>query len=235
MAHNLLLATFGAQKTSRDGGAEMWLQEANHRIANNLSLVAGLLQLQAAELDPSRPVTGDEASALLREGANRVQLVARLHRLLARTGDEAAPDLAEFLGDIVEATAALLPSGEAHQIRYEAAAPCVMAAEKALPIGLMVGELLTNSLKYAHPTGVNGVITLSCGRSVDGDLLVSVGDDGVGLPEGMNPAEASGLGLRLVNALARQVGGSLSFDQDGVGLTVSLRLPLPAAPGSRPG
>jgi len=190
MAHNLLLATFGAHKPSRDGGAEMWLQEANHRIANNLSLVAGLLQLQAAELDPSRPVRGEEASAFLREGANRVQLVARLHRLLARTSDDAAPDLAEFLGDIVEATVALLPAGEARQIRYQGAGPCIMAAEKALPIGLMVGELLTNSLKYAHPTGVPGVITLCCCRTVEGDLLVSVGDDGVGLPEGLDPTEA---------------------------------------------
>lgn len=225
MAHNLLLATFGGETTTRDGGLEMWLQEANHRIANNLSLVVGLLQLQAAELDPAEPLTGEQASALLREAANRVQLVARLHRLLARTGDETAPDLAEFLGDIAEATAALLPSGDRHHIRYAGGGPCILAAGKVLPIGLLVGELLTNSLKYAHPSGVAGVITLSCGRGTDGDLVVGVSDDGVGLPEGLDPATATTLGLRLINSLTRQVGGSVEFDQDGVGLTVRLRLP----------
>lgn len=231
MAHNLLLATFGAEKANRDSGPEMWLQEANHRIANNLSLVAGLLQLQAAEIDPSRTMSGVEASAFLREATNRVQLVARLHRLLARASDDAAPDLTEFLREIAEATAALLPPEDGPSIRFLGPSVCILGAEKVLPIGLLVGELLTNSLKYAHPSGISGAINVSCGRSQDGDLVVAVSDDGVGLPEGMDPATAKSLGLRLVNALARQVGGALSFDQDGMGLTVTLRLPSQAAHG----
>lgn len=231
MAHNLLLATFGANKTARDGGPEMWLQESNHRIANNLSVVAGLLQLQAAEFDPTRVMTGEEASASLREAAGRVQLVARLHRLLAQGGEDTAPDLTEFLREIADATLALQPTGGAPEIIYDGSGPCILAAEKALPIGLMVGELMTNSLKYAHPSGVHGVIRLGCGRDVNGDLMVSVGDDGVGLPEDMDPVSARSLGLRLVNALARQVGGALSFDEDGVGLTVRLRVPSRADHG----
>lgn len=228
MAHNVVLATFGSHRPSHDGGADVWLQEANHRIANNLSLVAGLLQLQAAELDPSATLTAAQASDFLREAADRVQMVARLHRLLARAGDDGPPDLSDYLREIAEATRSLLPPQKGLSIRYTGDGACALAAERALPVGLIVGELLTNSLKYAHPAGVAGRIALSCRRGRGGDILVTVEDDGVGLPEGMDPATATTLGMRLVNSLARQVGANLDFDQTGIGLTARLTIPAQA-------
>lgn len=226
MAHNLVLATFGAPRPHRDAGADVWLLEANHRIANNLSLVAGLLQLQAAETPPAAVLTGEQASALLTEAANRVTLVARLHRLLARAADDTRPDLTEFLREITEATASLLAGQGRTTLSFTGASPCPLAAERVLPIGLIVGELLTNSIKYAHPSGAPGVVRLSCDLLPDGSLRIEVSDDGVGLPEGLDPASATSLGMRLIRSLARQAEVALAFDQNGIGLSVTLDIPV---------
>lgn len=232
MAHNLLLATFGTPRPPHEAGDDVWLQEANHRIANNLSLVAGLLQLQAAELDTTRTVSGEDVSGLLHEAASRVQMVARLHRLLARADDDDAPDLTAFLREIAEATRSLVAPQRGVTIAFFGEGPCPMPAERTLPIGLIVGELLTNSLKYAHPAGVAGRIALVCERTSDGDLRVAVSDDGVGFPEALDPTTATTLGMRLITSLARQIGAALSFDQTGIGLTVHLTIPATVPYGS---
>ncbi|MEO8114443.1 MAG: sensor histidine kinase, partial [Phenylobacterium sp.] len=206
--------------------ANLALAESNHRISNSLSLVGGLLHLQAAELARAPGPHSSRAVALLLDQAvDRIQTVGRLHRLLSQTGPEPDLELSAFLRQIVEATAAsLAPTGRT-EVRFLAWADCIVPVPQALPIGLIVGELLTNSLKYAHPTGVSGLVEVSCRLNPAGGLVVQVRDDGVGLPEGFDPRTAGNLGLRLVRALALQVGGDLRFLATGVGLLATLTVP----------
>ncbi len=227
MPTNLVLGAFGAPSASNGGATatDIRLQEADHRIANSLSLVAGLLQLQASDIDGDELLDPDRVVDLLNEAAGRVHLVSRLHRLLARLQGESSLDLTRFLHEIAESTVTLLTAPGRVRIALDGSSLCEAAAGKALPIGLIVGELVTNSVKYAHPAGVGGVIRLACHLELDGALTVEVSDDGVGLPEGFDPMTARSLGMRLVHSLTAQAGGRVAFDDSGIGLTVRLRIP----------
>jgi two-component sensor histidine kinase len=94
-----------------------------------------------------------------------------------------------------------------------------------LSIGFIVVELVTNAVKYAHPTGVAGEIKVACAQDPDGTITVAVSDDGVGLPEGMDPMKADSLGLRIVRSLAAQLGARVSFAHDALGLSCVLQIP----------
>lgn len=227
MPTNLVLGAFGAPSASNGGATatDIRLQEADHRIANSLSLVAGLLQLQAADIDRTAPLDPERVVELLNEAVGRVHLVSRLHRLLARLRGEASLDLTHFLHEIAESTVTLMTAPGRVRIVLEGSSLCEAPVDKALPIGLIVGELVTNSVKYAHPSGVGGVIRLVCHLGLDGGLTVEVADDGVGLPEGFDPMSAGSLGMRLVRSLVAQCGGRVAFDDSGVGLTVRLSIP----------
>jgi len=91
-------------------------------------------------------------------------------------------------------------------------------------VGLIVGELVTNALKYAHPAGVFGEIIVGCTDAGD-RLVIEVADDGVGLPEGFDAAKNAGLGLRLVHSLAEQLRATLMFNDSGTGLSVTPLVP----------
>jgi two-component sensor histidine kinase len=106
-------------------------------------------------------------------------------------------------------------------------AACTIPAQQALPIGFVVGELVTNAVKYAHPASVKGRIDLGCFRRPGGAILISIADDGVGLPERFDPEKDGGLGMRMVRMLSDQLNASLTFESTGIGLTVRLLIPPP--------
>jgi two-component sensor histidine kinase len=90
---------------------------------------------------------------------------------------------------------------------------------------LVLCEILTNSMKYAHPSGVPVRIIVRCEGSGDGDLLISISDDGVGLPEGFDPAKDGGVGFQIIRTLTAEIGAQLDIVSDNLGATVRLRVP----------
>ena len=92
----------------------------------------------------------------------------------------------------------------------------------AVPLAVIVGELVTNSIKYAHPSGVAGQIRMSCHRGLDGSITIDIADDGVGFPQGFDPKSDGGLGLRVVHLLSAQLGASVTFESADLGLRVRL-------------
>lgn len=200
--------------------------ESNHRIANNLTVIAGLVRLQSAEVARAgRPLTPEEVCQLLKEVSNRIDTVSRLHRLLARAACDDRPDLGGYLADVATTVISSL-SGSTPAAELELDVEChSVLASQALSLGFIVGELVTNAVKYAHPTGVTGRIRLICRQVAGGATLLEVADDGVGLPEGFDPAHEGGLGLRLVRSLSGQLGALLTFDQPGIGLRARLTVP----------
>lgn len=207
--------------------------ESNHRIANSLMVVGDLLRRQALALARTQgTLTRDAVSGLLLEAAGRVEIVGRLHGRLSRDA-VGANRLDDIVRDVAEATFASLAGEGETGLTLRLAAGGAAPAHKTLPIGLVVGELVTNSLKYAHPTGLAGSIEVSCGQDASGALVVEVSDDGVGLPEGYDPATTDGFGLQLVRALAQQMDATLAVVDTGVGLTVRLRMPPQRAASPR--
>jgi two-component sensor histidine kinase len=102
-----------------------------------------------------------------------------------------------------------------------------VGTEKVLPLCLIVTEVVTNSLKYSHPAGVPGKLVLGCRNGSDGSLLIEVGDDGIGLPEGFEFADHGGIGSRTIRVLAKQLGAEVSLESRPIGSWFKLRLPSP--------
>lgn len=200
--------------------------EANHRIANNLAMVAGLVRMHARRVEAKAEVMGnDKVRLMLEEIGSRIDTVGRLHGLLARGEDSKSVDVCAYLREISEAVISSLTVAAKAKLSVHATGECMMASERALPLGFIVVELVTNAVKYAHPTGITGTIAVSC-AGADGCMVVEVSDDGVGLPEGLDPMRSGGLGLRLMRSLADQIKATLAFTDTGTGLSVCVRVPM---------
>jgi two-component sensor histidine kinase len=194
---------------------ELLLRELNHRVVNNFAMVASLLQMQAARAqDPA-------AKTALAKALNRVMSISQAHRnLYASGGEMTRVDMANYLQDLCRALAEALFLGEIVALQCEAH-PASMERDRAVAIGLVVNELVTNAAKHAFVDASGGRISVSFAQSEQGWRL-TVSDDGRGLPEDYHVSR-NGLGRGLVEAFARQAGGVLSV-AGGSGATFVLDL-----------
>jgi two-component sensor histidine kinase len=198
----------------------------DRRIADNLFIVAGLVRDQTSSLDGrSSTLDRDEVQTILAELGGRVDAVVRLHSLPTETPVESAVNLGEYLQDISAAIVAALSDDRVIRLQFACDPHCFVPAERALSIGFIMVELVANAVKYAHPTGVAGEIRVGCEQGPDGTITVDVSDDGVGLPEGMDPMKSNSLGLRIVRSLAAQLGARVGFEHDALGLSCVLQMP----------
>ena len=180
------------------------LAEINHRVKNNLAMVASLLQLQARG-------ARDDVRGELSKAASRVQTIADIHVALTQ---EAGADEVEFGAYLQDLCAGLRRSlaiqpGVTLTVETEAAN---LSVEAAAPLGMVVNELVTNAAKYAHAPDATGTIDVRFGRE-DEHLLLTVRDDGRGLPDPSLSREGA-LGMRLVRSLVASVGGELAIRGD---------------------
>ncbi len=207
--------------------------EADHRIANNLTVIAGLIRTQAARLANRPTLPTAEVRGLLHDIAVRVDAVGRLHRLLARRAKQPGVDLAAYLREVADAAMCCLARHDQTLLSLALDAAREVTPKQAAAIGLLVGEAMTNALKYAHPTGVQGKLRLALSGAPAAGLMIEVTDDGVGLPEHFDPHTAGSIGFRVMRCAAEQLGGRLTFVQPGIGLSVRLHIPGPPDPASR--
>lgn len=202
------------------------LAEINHRISNNLALLASTVSMRAAGFARRKePVDAREVAVALHEITARIAILGHMHRLLStRPGSDHAqfgPHLRELCRLFI---AALAAPGKWELIEREIA-DCSVPADRFLPLSLIVTEVVTNALKYAHPTGVPGKLAVGCRCEPDGTIVVEVSDDGVGLPEGYELDAGGGIGSRTIHVLAQQIDAELAFDSRPTGLRFALRLP----------
>ncbi|WP_154402402.1 sensor histidine kinase [Mucilaginibacter endophyticus] len=189
------------------------LQEVHHRVKNNLQIVMSLLNTQSAFLK------NNAALAAIRESQNRVQAIALIHQKLYSSSNVAYIDVAVYINELVNY---LADSYNAHDrgIRFEQQIePVKMDVTQAIPIGLMLNEAITNSVKYAFPNR-RGFINISLGTIDDNNMMLNIADDGIGLPEDFDIKEASSLGMEMMKALSKQLDGNLKIeDNNGVVIT----------------
>jgi two-component sensor histidine kinase len=198
--------------------------EPSHRIANNLSMIAAVARLRAASVSKNPMMKGHEVRLILEEFAGRLDAVARLQGLLARAQQEAPVGIADYLRDIAEAVITSLSVAGKTALQFTSDRCCFLAPEEALSLGLIVNELVTNAVKYAHPTGVAGQIVVSCRRASGGSITVEISDDGIGLPESVDPMKNGGFGFRLVRLLM-EWSGRAPVHSDCLGVQFLLRTP----------
>jgi PAS domain S-box-containing protein len=193
---------------------ELLLREADHRIKNSLQLVASLLSLQRSRLsDP-------DAAAALDSAIRRVTAVGEAHKALHQSSDLQHVNFADMVRDLCAHVGALNP---ALSFVCECPAAFKLDTARAIPLGLIASELLTNAAKHAYPDG-SGLIR--AGVATEGDrLLLTVVDQGVGLPPG--GVTRAGLGSSIVRSLAAQIGVEMEQSSaPGAGTRVTLRVPL---------
>jgi len=156
---------------------------------------------------------------LLEEVAARIEIVGDVHRIFAQPSTGSLGIGTHLLTVANKILAAHWADSTLFEHDLDPA--CSLRSELAVPVSMIVGELITNALKYAHPSGVDGWIRLECHAIHDG-VQIRVSDDGVGLPVGFDPASAASLGFRLIQVLASQIGAQVRFEQPGIGLHVTL-------------
>lgn len=207
---------------ARNGGE--LAREANHRVANHLAILAALVQRHLRDFEKN-PEAADPGS-MLREIGSKIISLAEFHRHLAEQPDVDEIELGDFMIQTVGAILGLLPPEHGVRVVYHLDQKCHVPPAVAHPFGLLLSEIIMNSMKHAHPAGLRVVMTISCSRR-DKELMVEIADDGIGLPEGFDLEESGGTGFRIIRALAKSADAQLHIDSDGLGL--SFRFTLPAS------
>ena len=213
------------------GEQEVLLKEVQHRVKNNLQVIASLLRMQAGNSDDPR------LRAALQESLNRVESMALIHEQLYESNDLRAVDLVEHATVLVTnlfQAYGVDPACIVARVAFDQPKEnsLLLGVDQAIPAGLILNELISNALKHAFPGEASGTILVGgCVRQ--GEVELYVQDDGVGLPKKFDPAKPDGtLGMKIVTILTRQLKGTLSVERGSSGSTFRLRFPLEEPAGA---
>ena len=198
---------------------EVLLKEIHHRVKNNLQVVSSLLDLQIGS------IKNKQANELLREAQGRVQAMSVVHETLHTSGSLSEIDLPTYLS-ILTSSIFQIYSGKPDKIGLKCEVEKIpISIDQASPLGLIISELISNSLKYAFPDDRKGEITV-CIEKMSNELVLTVSDDGVGMPEDIDWRSLDSLGLKLVRTLAEnQLGGSAELGNgNGTQFTITFNI-----------
>jgi PAS domain S-box-containing protein len=189
---------------------EVLLKEIHHRVKNNLQVISSLLYLQ------SKSIKDKAALQMFQESQNRVRSMAFIHERLYQSQDLARVDFAEYVRSLTNYLfRSYGVSTDVIQLKINMD-DVPLSIDTAIPCGLIVNELVSNSLKYAFPDGKGGEIRIELGSDGDNRFALMVSDDGVGLPEDVDFRKTESLGLQLVNNLSvAQLEGAIDLDRSG--------------------
>ena len=197
---------------------EVLLKEINHRVKNSLSLVVSMLRLQAKE-DDDDPKLAER----LAEASARVNAVARAHERLYQGYDIERLDLGVYVEqvckDLDEAVSQL-------DIQIDVERGIIIATDRAISSALIVVELITNAAKYAYDGQPGGKVWIRMARMENNDALLTVRDEGAGLPSDFDPGNSKSLGMRIISAFSQQLGGTVKFYSLAHGTEFVVTIPL---------
>jgi len=197
---------------------EMLFRELQHRVSNNLQVVAALLALQKRDLgDPA-------ARAALDEASRRLGLIGRIHRQLYDFSGERigmARFLSQLCSDVIDS------SGKTDvTLKVEVEDTLNLHSDAAIPVALIVAEAIANAMEHGFGARSGGTIRVALAKGADGTATLEVEDDGAGLPDGFSMEKSTSLGLRIASTLSRQLGGRFELLPAG---GACARLTLPAS------
>lgn len=185
--------------------AEILLAEVNHRVANSLALVAALIRMQASS-SPEPAV-----KAALSETQARISAIAGMHRSLYTSDDVRVVEMNRYLSTLVSELADSLEKGRRKSRIVSRLDRVALASDRAVSVGMIVTELLTNAIKYAYPSDADGEIRVILERKGDDTAILAVEDDGIGFSEA-DASAGTGLGSRIVASMAKTVGSGISYE-----------------------
>ena len=177
---------------------ETLLRETHHRVKNNLQVISGLLMLQIDRIKDK------DFQNLFQESINRINTMGLIHTLLYRSDSFSYIHFCDYMNTLSKNIQKLF-SVESYNISLKTScANILMNVDRAIPCGLIINELISNSFKYAFPEYRKGEITISLKEKENDKLELSIGDNGIGIPESIDWKNTDSLGLKLVTGLVEQ-------------------------------
>ena len=187
---------------------ETLLREIHHRVKNNLQIISSLLNIQSDNIDDPTLLSN------IREGQNRVQAMSLIHQNLYQSEHLSNVDIENYLKELVVYLSEMFEK-EGKKIEVEVNANHIeFDIDTAIPLGLIVNELVSNAYKYAFENQENGKIKIDIMALNDIEYELNVNDDGKGLPTDFDPSKSKSLGLKLVKILSKQLRGKFSSSSD---------------------
>ncbi|MCF0073048.1 ATP-binding protein [Dyadobacter sp. CY261] len=184
---------------------DVLMKEIHHRVKNNLQVISGLLELQGKSL------SDEAAREALQEGRNRVRSIALIHQNLYQFENLSSINLKRFVNDLARQVQSVFQKEKNVSLAIEVP-DLHLDIDSAVPLGLILNELLSNSFKYAFSNVPEGEIAVTIETASEGRFRLIYSDNGPGLPELFDPGKAKTLGLQLVNDLSRQIGGTVHYE-----------------------
>jgi len=200
---------------------EVLLREIHHRVKNNLQIIISILRLQ------NRTITDAGTQAVLRDSESRVRSMALVHEKLYQSIDLAHIDIGDYLRDLTRYLFNTYAVQQGHVVFRVEIANISLDINRAIPIGLILNELISNALKHAFPPPARGEILISGSQAGD-MIIISVQDNGTGMPEGFDWRHSPSLGMHLVVTLIEQVKGTIENEKCEKGTRFILRIPKDA-------
>jgi PAS domain S-box-containing protein len=185
---------------------EILMKELQHRVKNSLALVSGLLGLESDNLSDAR------AKEIFINTQSRIISMMSVYEQLYSSSDAESIDLRLYIKDLSNLLLKTYVTGKGNILFNTRVDEIKLDTKRALPLGLILNELITNSLKHAYPSGAKGEIHIDL-KKTDGRITLGVADDGVGWPKGIDPKTADSMGLNMVKMLAWQLEGEVTIDR----------------------
>lgn len=199
---------------------EMLLKEVNHRTKNNLQLIVGLIQLQLRQLHDQ------QARAALTDTSRRIMSIAAVHEKLYQSDEVNAVDAASYLSQVI---AGITATASHHALFELDLASVILPMDSAIPLALLVNELLTNALKYAYIPSAEGRVWVTLKPESNG-VVLTVEDRGQGMPPGFDYRKSKSLGMKIIASLGRQLNAQVAFSDNQPGVKCVVRfVPIVAA------
>lgn len=182
---------------------ELLIREIHHRVKNNMQIIISLLSLQSTYLEDNN------IKEVFKECESRVRTMGMIHESLYQSKDLSNINMSYYINSLVSEL--FMTYGIHNRIHYKVNVDNIsLGIDTAIPCGLLINELVTNSLKHAFPNDARGMLSIEF-HEIDEDFILKISDDGIGLPENMDFKNTSTLGLNLVNTLTKQLEGTIKL------------------------
>ncbi len=204
---NIFLETLNAEQDKLLKEKEWLIREVHHRVKNNLQMVTSLLNTQTNYLQ-------DEAAILaVKDSLRRMQVMSLIHKKLYQDENISSIGMPDYINELVRYLHESFNTG--NRIVFEQTIePLDLDVSQAIPLGLIINESIVNAIKYAFPDEQAGKVSISLQHDGPDHLLLSISDNGIGLPAGLDIVKHNSLGLDLVQGLAKQLNGSLHIENN---------------------
>ena len=187
---------------------EWLMKEIHHRVKNNLQIISSLLNTQSSYLD------NEQALTAIRDSQNRMQAISIVHQKLYQADDLATINMQVYIEELAQSIQDSFQVKQKLKFIFDIKEIRLTTAD-AVPLGLILNEAITNSVKYAFADRQQGIVTISMCETMEGQYQLSVRDNGKGLPDGFDPDLCTSLGINLMIGLTEQLGGKFKIHSSG--------------------